>query len=474
MEDAYCNPQAVKEKPDYRAQRLFAGFLAACMLLSIALYNGYPTIFSDTASYLTTGKFFVTFAPYRAPGYAIFTKLTGLGISARFIILTQAVMVVYVLRETCDCLIDDDRKFADFYFLASVCALAALTSLPWFVSLIMPDVFAGVLFLTAFLLAFADELRPARRIVLAAIFTISIAAHNSLFPIAALFVAAVFVLRHFNRSPRGFSSTRSVLIWLLVPMVVAGLGIATLNRQTGLGFRLSPAKNSFLMARLFGDGLAADFLRENCPQRQFVSCRYLSHLPGTEEGFLFQHPLYREIESNENEMAEIVRGTILAYPVRFATSSIKEIMLQFISLRTGDEIRNYGAREWNSRVILQVFPGDWQAFSNDKQNRDRLIRPAEACAKIDTTVFWISIAACLYFAGTGRFSRINLFFYSAIAYLLINASICATFAGVFDRYQSRVAWIPPLCLTAYIFCMARDWKRGGTMEEVEGLQAPVN
>ena len=474
MEDAYCNPQAVKEKPDYRAQRLFAGFLAACMLLSIALYNGYPTIFSDTASYLTTGKFFVTFAPYRAPGYAIFTKLTGLGISARFIILTQAVMVVYVLRETCDCLIDDDRKFADFYFLASACALAALTSLPWFVSLIMPDVFAGVLFLTAFLLAFADELRPARRIVLAAIFTISIAAHNSLFPIAALFVAAVFVLRHFNRSPRGFSSTRSVLIWLLVPMVVAGLGIATLNRQTGLGFRLSPAKNSFLMARLFGDGLAADFLRENCPQRQFVSCRYLSHLPGTEEGFLFQHPLYREIESNENEMAEIVRGTILAYPVRFATSSIKEIMLQFISLRTGDEIRNYGAREWNSRVILQVFPGDWQAFSNDKQNRDRLIRPAEACAKIDTTVFWISIAACLYFAGTGRFSRINLFFYSAIAYLLINASICATFAGVFDRYQSRVAWIPPLCLTAYIFCMARDWKRGGTMEEVEGLQAPVN
>jgi hypothetical protein len=169
-----------------------------------------------------------------------------------------------------------------------------------------------------------------------------------------------------------------------------------------------------------------------------------------------------------------VRGTILAYPVRFATSSIKETMLQFISLRTGDEIRNYGAREWNSGVILQVFPGDWQAFSKDKQNRDRLIRLAEACGKIDTTVFWLSVAACLYFAGTGRFSRINLFFYSAIVYLLINASICATFAGVFDRYQSRVAWIPPLCLTAYIFCTARGWKRWGAMEGAGQLKAPVN
>jgi hypothetical protein len=228
------------------------------------------------------------------------------------------------------------------------------------------------------------------------------------------------------------------------------------------------------MARLFGDGLAADFLRENCPQRHFLSCRYLSSLPRTQEEFLFQHPLYPEIRGDEDEMGEIVRGTILAYPVRFALSSAKETLLQLTSLRTGDEIRTYGAREWNSEVIPQVFPGDWQAYSNGRQSHDRLTPLADASGKVDTAVFWLSVAMCIYLVGTGRFGRINLFFYSAMTYLLINAAICATFAGVYDRYQSRVAWILPFCLTAYVYCMARDWKRWGAIEELEELEEPIN
>ncbi len=472
MDDANCNSQPAKEKQEDRARRLFIGALAICALVSIALYNGYPTLFSDTGGYLLTGKFFVALPPFRAPGYAIFTKLTSLGISAWFTIATQAVMVVYVLHETCDYLIEGDRKFAGLCFLASVCAMAALTSLPWLVSLLMPDVFAGVLFLSAFLLAFADELRPIQRIVLAAIFAISVAAHTSLFPIAALFVVAVVILRHVSCPPRVLPSTKSVLVWLLVPIIAAGFFTAGLNRQMGLGFRLSPSRNAFLLARLFGDGLAADFLRANCPQRDFVSCRYLSHLPTTQEHFLFWDPLFPELlKGHQDEMEKIVRGTILAYPVRFVTSSAKETLLQLAALRTGDEIRSYGAREWNSGVIPRVFPGDWQAFLNSRQYRDRLITLANGAAVVDTTVFWLSLATCLLLAGTGRFGRMNMFFYSAIAYLVINASICATFAGVYDRYQGRVAWIIPFCLTAYIGCLARDWKPSGSIEEIEELEA---
>jgi len=474
LEDANCNSQPSEEKQKFRVQRLFIGALGSCLLLSIALYNGYPTVFSDTGGYLLTGKFFVALAPFRAPGYAIFTRLTSLGITAWFTIVTQAVMVVYVLHEVCDYLIDGDRKFADLYFLASVSALVALTSLPWMVSLLMPDVFAGLLFLLAFLLAFAEGLGPMRRIALAAIFTVSVAAHASLLPIAVLFALAVVILKQFTHPPEANPSTSSVLAWLLVPILAAGIGTAALNRQMGLGFRVSPSRNSFMMARLFGDGLAADFLRENCPQRHFISCRYLSHLPRTQEEFLFQHPLYLEIRGDEEEMGEIARGTILSYPVRFAISSAKETLLQFTSLRTGDEIRTYGAREWNSKVIPQVYPGDWQAFSNGRQYRGRLNPLADAYGSVDTAVFWLSVLACVFLAWTGRFSRINLFFYSALAYLLINAAICATFAGVYDRYQSRVAWIPPLCLTAYVYCLARDWNRWGSIEELENLEEPVN
>ena len=195
MEDANCNSRPAEEKEELGVRRLFVGAVAACALVSIALYNGYPTVFSDTGGYLLTGKFLIALAPFRAPGYAIFTRLTSMGISAWFTIVVQAAMVVYVLYETCDYLTEGDRKFADLYFLASVCVLTALTSLPWLVSLLMPDVFAGLLFLSAFLLAFAEELKPIQRIVLAAIFTISIAAHTSLLPIAVLFVVAAVILR---------------------------------------------------------------------------------------------------------------------------------------------------------------------------------------------------------------------------------------------------------------------------------------
>jgi hypothetical protein len=447
--------------------------VAACALVSIALYNGYPTVFSDTGGYLLTGKFLIALAPFRAPGYAIFTRLTSMGISAWFTIVVQAAMVVYVLYETCDYLTEGDRKFADLYFLASVCVLTGLTSLPWLVSLLMPDVFAGLLFLTAFLLAFAEELKPIQRIVLAAIFTISIAAHASLLPIAVLFVVVAVILGQINRAPRVLSSTGSVLVWLLVPIIASGIGTAALNRWMGLGFKLSPSRNSFLLARLFGDGLAANYLRKNCPKEDFISCEYLSELPQTQEEFLFEHPLYLELKGHDDEMEKIVSGTIRAYPLRFAVSSAKETLLQLASLRTGDEIRTYGAREWNSNVIPLVFPGDFQAFTNGREYRDRLTPLADAAAALDATVFWLSVATCLLLARTGRFGRVNLFFYSAIAYLAINAAICATFAGVYDRYQGRVAWILPLCLTAYVYCVARDWKRSEVMPEIEELEAPM-
>lgn len=472
MEDADLFSQPAKENQEDVARRLFVCAVAIWALISIALYNGYPIVFSDTGGYLLTGKFLVALRPFRAPGYSMFTRFTSFGVSAWFTIAAQAFMVVYVLYETCVYLIGRNRKFTDLCFLAGVCAITTLTSLPWLVSLLMPDVFAGVLFLAGFLLAFAGELGAVQRIVLAAIFTISVAAHASLIPIAVLFTVAVIVLRRFSRTQPVAFSAKSAASWLLVPILAAGLATAGLNRQVGLGFKLSPSRNAFLLARLFGDGLAADYLRENCSERHFISCRYLSHLPRTQEEFLFQSPLFPELlAGHPDEMETIVRGTILAYPAEFVAGSVKETLLQLTSLRTGDEIRTYGARQWNEKVVPRVFPRDLQAFLNARQYRGRLTRLADVCAVVDTTVFWLSLATCLLLARTSRFGRVNLFFNSAIAYLVINAAICATFSGVYDRYQGRVAWIVPFCLTVYVGCFAWDWKSWDSTEKIEEFEA---
>ncbi|MBZ5661977.1 MAG: hypothetical protein LAO08_16375 [Acidobacteriia bacterium] len=421
------------------------------MLLWVALYNGYPTVYPDTGAYLYTGAFLIALPPFRAPGYGIFANWTSLGTSAWFTAIAQGILVVTVLYETCKYLIGGEAKFRATCMLAIVCVLAVLTSLPWEVSLLMPDVFAGMVFLSVFLLAFNEKLRLAERIILAAILTISVSAHMSLLPIAALFVAALVIPRLAGWQMRGTPPIRTTLAWLLVPMIAAGIWTATLNRRMGLGFHLSVSGNEFLLGRLFGDGLAADFLRDNCPRKPFIACRYLNNLPRTTEQFLFWHPLLRELDGHGDELAELVHGTLAAYPLRFVESSIMETLRQLTRFRTGDEIRDFAlhAPNSNAAVIQQILPRDFPAFSNSRMIRGRLLALANAAATVDTVVFWLSAAACLVLAWTERPERLNPFLYSAIAFLVINAAICATLAGVYDRYQSRVAWIMPLCFTFY-------------------------
>ena len=440
----------------------FAAAFAAVLLLWVAFYNGFPTVFSDTGAYLLTGAFHTPLAPFRAPGYSVFTRTAGMGASPWFIVAAQAILAVYVLREACTYLIGGDRKFLDHCLLATVCALAMLTGLPWFVSLLMPDVFAGILFLCAFLLAYAGELSLVQQVLLSTILTISIAAHTSLFPIAALYFAALAIIRLSGRQTNSRLSARMVMPWLLVPITAAAFWTSAMNYRMGLGFGLSPSKNTFLMGRLFGDGLAPEFLRANCPRAPFISCQYLSNLPRSEEEFLFQHPLLQALKGHEEEMDSIVRGTILAYPLRFLISSARQTFLQFAALRTGDEIRSNAAKDWSNGAMLHVFPGDLQAFRNSRQSRDRLFSLADDFAAIHTVIFWISLAACLLLAWTRRFIRINNILASAIILLVINASVCGALAGVYDRYQSRVAWLIPFCLVAYVCCLVRERKEGVT------------
>jgi hypothetical protein len=434
---------------------------AAGFLLLVALYNGFPTVFSDTGSYLLTGALHLAYAPFRAPGYGVFTRVASLGRSPWFIVAAQALCVAFVLREACDFLIGGGRKFVNACLLASAVALTALTSLPWLVSLLMPDVFAGTAFLCAYLLASEDEMRPLQRIALASILAISVAAHSSLFPIMGLFIAALMAMRLFARHDWELPAARSVLAWLLVPVIAAGVWTANQNQGMKLGFRLSPSGNSFLLGRLFGDGLAAGYLRESCPQRHFISCRYLSNLPRNEAQFLFWHPLFHDLKGHEREIDTIVGETLRTYPEDFLLSSARQTLLQLVNFRTGEEIRSNAAQDWNVDAIKRVFPGDLQAFRNSRQNRDNRMLPlAAALSVIDVTFFCLCFAACLALARTAGFARINRFLAMAIVFLVINAAVCGSLAGVYDRYQSRVAWLIPFCLLAYACSFVQRRNRG--------------
>jgi hypothetical protein len=440
------------------ARSLLFGAVAACLLLWVAFYNGYPTVYPDTASYIYTGAFRIPLPPFRSPGYSVFIARTSLGLSPWFTIVAQAIAVVAVLYEACKYLIGGDSKFRDYCVVVIAAFLAALTSLPWFTSLLMPDVFAGVVFLSLFLLAFNGRLHLGERIVLAAIATMAVGAHISLLPIAALFVASLSIVKIVGWLPAETPSTGAMVAWLALPLLVAGLWTANLNRSMALGFRLSPSGDEYLMGRLLEDGLAGDFLRANCPKRPFAACRYLNDLPKTPEQFLFWHPLLSEMELNGNEIQEVVRGTLAAYPLRFAWNSTRHTLRQFVQLRTGDEVRGLalGAPNATGTIIRRVFPRDTSAYEGSKLIQGRLVSMTKVVAIVDSAAFWLSALACIILAVRQHNEKWNWFFYSTIAYLFFNAAVCATLAGVYDRYQSRVAWLIPLCLAT---CLCAQYAR---------------
>jgi len=440
------------------ARALLCGAVATCVLLWVAWYNGYPTTFPDTGSYLYTGKFFRALAPFRAPGYSMFTRIVSLGRSGWYIAVAQAILTVYALRKACAYLIGGEHRFRDYCLLAIVCLLAAFSSLPWETSLLMPDVFAGVLFLAAFLLACNGELRLTERIGLAAVLALSVSSHMSLLPIALVFVTALAIPRFLGWRPQGAPSIRAMAAWLLVPIMAAGLWTATLNREMGLGFRLSASGNEFLLARLFGDGIAADYLRANCPRKGFVACGYLDELPHTQGEFLFYSPLLPAMADHRAEINEISRGAIAAYPVRFLWSSFTETLRQLGSFRTGDETRTTAAPDTITGDIKKVFPGDLSAYRDSREYRDHIFPLARALARVDIVVFVLSLIACVAFARARGAEKVAAFFYAAIAFLIINAAVCATLAGVYDRYQSRVAWIIPFCLAVCVCRLIRERK----------------
>jgi hypothetical protein len=220
----------------------------------------------------------------------------------------------------------------------------------------------------------------------------------------------------------------------------------------GLGFKVSPAGNEFFLASLFGKGLVADFLHSRCPTQTFVACHYLGNLPQTPEQFLFWSPILHQMDRDGVETRTLIRGTLETYPFKFALYSTENTLQQFVDNRTGDEIRAWDlkAPNTNGEDILQVFPSDALAFANGKQSNGLMSRFTNILSIVHLVVFWLCAIACVHFARTVGARKLNEFFYAAVVFLLINAAICATLAGVYERYQSRVAWIVPFCFCLYV------------------------
>lgn len=237
---------------------------AALLLLGPALINGYPLVYADTGTYLTSG-FQLGIPADRPLGYGLFCRLfSGDGLSLWGVVIAQALLSAVVLVHAWQVLAG--RRWV--LFLATTALLSATTGLGWTTGRLLPDVFTPLAIVSTALLVLTALSWPAR-IGHAAVIGLACTTHFShlvIVPATAVIAVVTHVLLHRER-PRSIGT-----VVVLGAVTLSMLALAASNRWAGRGWELSRGTPLFLLGRVVDAGALPDALVRHCPTAHWSLC----------------------------------------------------------------------------------------------------------------------------------------------------------------------------------------------------------
>jgi hypothetical protein len=456
-----------------------------CLLLAFALswpalYNGQPFFFPDTTAYIRgadAGMLKITkhATPWsetvdtdsrpepgaitptnvnslkdktvlagRSPYYGALLyvgEITGgFWLSVYLQALSALIAILLVLRAA------GIAAWANLPFVGIV--LAATSSLPFYASMLMPDLYAAVTILgCAALIAVRDPLRRIDYGIWALLLTAALTFHDS----HKLIAAGMLVLSLAWNTRRGWANWRGLLT------VTMALGIAVVA-QFALNFGVTklvgapPLHPPFLMARVIDDGPGYRYLKATCPGNGFAVCQFVDRLPMNAERFLWgtgNSPGVFAVATPEmkrllaKEQLHFVFNVLKFDPAGEVAAAISNAGRQLTM--TGLDQFQYGEEE---RAFLEskVPAEHLGALRLSRAYRGAL--PIRVLSDLDVGVF---IAAALFLMGAllrggaafPKASKAAAVSAWIIAGILINGVVCGMLSGPFDRYSVRIQWLLP-------------------------------
>ncbi len=425
----------------------------AAVLCWPAVLNGYPLVFADSGNYLAQAL--LHFVGWNAPPfYSLFLLATDLRLTLWLPVLAQGLIVAWVLR-----LVLRELGWREPAALFAGCVLlGAVTTLPWFVSLLTTDVFTGVVVLTLWLLAFGRLGRWERRF--AALLAIgAVVVHLSHLPLALGLAimggALAAVLGGARAGLRAFG--RMALAPAVAALLLLGVNLAVHRTAS-----LAPYSSVVTLARFIGDGTARDYLRAACPTRHYRICPYLDRLGPGGNDFLWHQPVMTELGGAEKwapEAGAIVRGTVAREPGAVAAAVLRNSVLIFGHLWLRDALVPWRGSPGPEPVIARFFPWEHAAYRHAAQAEGRLQHQAGVLAPVEVAFAWLGLALLLaLIVRPPRRDAAWVLCVLVLAAVLGNAVITAGLSGVEDRYESRIAWLLPFTAAAVV-AMRQRWSR---------------
>lgn len=461
--------------------------LASAMLIWPALMNGMPFLFYDTPGYLgganalAHGLFGVpvewTAAPVmlgRSIYYGSFLYLGLLSGTFWPTAIAQALLsgacVVTFLRY----FIPDRGKWVTIGATVLATLLLACTTLPFFASFMMPDLFSGLALLsaTALLLFWNRDGWPRRA------FWIGVTAAAAMFhptnvPILLAVLGFGILLHFLFRMPRPWKAAGAVA--MAAACGILGEMLFSIGVDHAFGF--PPVRPPFITARLTADGPGTNYLRATCPGNGFLLCRYLSRLPLPSDHFLWSRSnvdgVFRAIPPDQ-------RRQLAADETRFALATffhLPEETAGALIEGARKQIHQSGLGEFNYGWIERGF--FWNNLPRNVYHdvsRTRaftLHMPTGPFVGLARQMAIVSLLICLWAVADPRLPRALRLTVAMIVFgMLVNAVICGGLSGAHDRYQARVMWLLPW--VAYLAVMVAVLRRRSSpmTAQVAGQDAP--
>jgi hypothetical protein len=480
-----------------RLKSLGCVLLGALLLMSTAFAGGRPSVFFDTDGYYLMGENLaqvlkalpralagdakalttpvsdddqidVTVMGARSPIYGLFLfvleRLGGVWAVAGMQALICA-WTVYLLWKAA-------APASPYWtYLALTAGLALGSTLPFFATFIMPDVFAGVaaagfVLLTMFPARLA-RLETAGLFLLLA-FAYVVHTSHMLTAIAAA-VPAVLVLLWFKAPKRQVFTGLALCFAAMAVAVLSGKAYdAAFQLRTGHALQRPP----FLMARVLADGPGRDYLHKVCkgPDNPYVICRAnLTPLTRSDDILWEESPLlgaFNALKSAdlqlrmEAEEWPFVKGAILNDPLGQVSASLGNWVDQLTRISVHDPLRDprqFLANEYwkttrlvdmipNARACKPIGPGCKPPFDMrlTKHWHElvillsvlfaawRLSRPDVLADLKDRTAPWARPSTAVIAAGI-----------VLVGMVVLNAGVCGVISGAFSRYQARIVWLIP-------------------------------
>jgi hypothetical protein len=459
----------------HRLTRFTAIVGAALLFCWPALWNGYPLLIPDCITYVASGRRAILLflgdrtvsnQYLRSPIYSAGIYPFHLGVTAWPVIAMQAVLAAWVLwlvvRSLCT-----QRSLTVYLSLTVV--LSALSTLAWFVSLLMPDILGPILYLCLYLLVFAAPSLQRWETVLVALIVLWTVPSHGTHILLALSLCVLFGLLWAMRW-QPMQNRGAALLKVVCVVLLSLLAQVVMNARIYHHASLFDPSPPYLTARLVADGPAQDYLKEHCGTLHWTLCKHLDHLPWDEVTFLwatdgiYQTSTPQERQEISAEELPLLIGTLRSHPRQQAIRSWHNFIVELTDF--GPEDTTNG-NPWMIAMLDKIFPGESARYQRSPQFKDALQR--RFFRNLQQIVAALSAMLILLLLPSAWRSRqeiliARLLGLTAIVLFiaLANAALTGIISGQASRYQGRVAWLLPMLafLMAYqLFAARQESKR---------------